>query len=81
MMQVESNIGLGFKITFTQEPLTDSPQRIAFKEFMCKKFNVQSVDDLSMSTKEYCDWMDCWEEAISFRNQELLESSLNKRGN
>lgn len=66
------------KISITVEPIDDPPRRIAFKEFMCRKFNVQSVDDLPMSTKEYCDWMDCWEEAISFRNQEMLENIINK---
>lgn len=66
------------KFEVSTEPFADSPQRIAFKEFMCRKFNVQSVDDLPMSNKEYADWMDCWEEAISFRDQEILENMLKK---
>lgn len=44
------------------------PERIAFEEWICRKFKVDNLDDLKMTTSEYCTYMDCWEDAIRFRN-------------
>lgn len=53
------------------------PQKKAFEDWMCRKFKVDDIDDLKMTASEYCTYMDCWEAAIRFRDEELLNKAIN----
>ena len=39
----------------------DSPSLKAFREYMCNKYHVKSVDDIDISTKEYAEYLTVFE--------------------
>ena len=49
------------------------PQKKAFEEWICRKFKVNDVNDLKLTNSEYCTYMDCWESAIKFREEQLVD--------
>lgn len=57
----------------------DRPSLKAFKDFICNKYRVKSVNDLSMSINEYADLMQVFEAGWSAREQEFINRMLEKK--
>ena len=74
----------GYMITEFQifvEPITeDRPSLKAYKEYMCNKYRVKSVNDIKISIQEYADKMDIFEAGWQAKESQLLERLLNKNG-
>ena len=54
----------------------DRPSLKAFKDFICNKYRVKSVNDLPMSINEYADLMQVFEAGWSARESEILNKML-----
>ena len=50
--------------------------REEFKQWMCRHFHVQTVDDLPFDIKTYCDFMECFEAGWRGREQIILDKML-----
>ena len=60
------------------EPITeDRPSLKAYKEYMCNKYRVKSVNDIKISVQEYADKMDIFEAGYSAKEMQLLNRALN----
>ena len=51
----------------------DRPSLKAFKEYMCNKYRVQSVNDIPISINEYADMMDLFERGWAAREQAFID--------
>lgn len=57
----------------------DRPSLKAFKDFICNKYRVKSVNDLPMSVNEYADLMQVFEAGWSAREHEIINRMLEKK--
>lgn len=61
------------------EPITDDrPSLKAYKEYMCSKYRVKSVDDIDISIQEYAEKMEIFEGGWRAKEMQLLNRVLNR---
>lgn len=74
-----SNVGPGVGFAWVCiEELGERPSLTAFKEWMCNRYRVKSVDDIPISVNEYAEKMTIFEAGWSAREHELLDRMLSK---
>ena len=56
----------------------DSPSLKAFREYMCNKYHVKSVDDIDISTKEYADLLTVFEAGYAAKEKEIIDRWFEK---
>ena len=59
---------------------TERPSLKAFKEYMCNRYRVKTVNDLPMSVNEYADFMQAFEAGWSAKEKEMLDKMLERVG-
>lgn len=76
-MTVEQNKGEN-RLEIIVEIAEDRPSLKAFKEYMCNKYRVKSVDEIDMTVNEYADFMDVFEAGWGAKEKMLLDRALSR---
>lgn len=67
-----------YELEIIIEVAEDRPSLKAFKEYMCNKYHVKSVDEIDMTVNEYADFMDVFEAGWGAKEKMLIDRALSR---